>query len=710
MTRREFKASLKGTAAIEGIILAEHCALALLIVASAENDAEKLNGVLRGAGYAVRARWAANGDAAASALKDEPPDLIVCFAGMSTAPLAEIAVWRERLCESVPIIAIGAQINSELIAASIQVGACDLVAIDETERLTMIAARELDNLATRRMLETYRTKVQDYAARIETLVRESGDAIAYAQEGIHVTANPAYLKLFDIARQEDVEDVPVMDLFDPRDHGAVKNALRRAGQGEISTEAISVQARTATGKAFGVRVQFATHELEGNPGVEIAIRSAAVHSEARPSANGDADGLNGPDRRRRFSEQLETALAQAPDDAVALFYIEPDDFSRISTHVGPVKSEAVLRGLAELLRQALGTGDRAVCFAGIAFAALIRRPAVEDLRVWAENLRQSIAGRVFETDEQALMLTCSIGYTVLDGGIDHAEHALRRVCEACAVARQAGGNRIEGERPAALDRLDAHSDAAWAKRISKALQAGNFLLVYQPIASLQGDGAELFDVLARMLDEHRNVSRNDDFISAAERAGLMLGMDRWTLEQTLRQLGEREKTASMRLFVRLSAQSLEEQTSLAWIGQQLNAYAERSAGIKLIFQVQEPVVETHLRETKEFAAGVRKLNCGFAIERLGSGHNSLQLLEHIQLDYAKIDGSILTTLAHDSRQRDRLQDLIDKARGLGIPIIAEHVETADTMAALWHMGVSYIQGNYVQEPEVVMADTHASLD
>jgi EAL domain-containing protein (putative c-di-GMP-specific phosphodiesterase class I) len=107
---------------------------------------------------------------------------------------------------------------------------------------------------------------------------------------------------------------------------------------------------------------------------------------------------------------------------------------------------------------------------------------------------------------------------------------------------------------------------------------------------------------------------------------------------------------------------------------------------------------------------VRKLDCGFAIERLGSGHNSLQLLEHIQPDYAKIDGSICTTLAPDSRQRDRLQDLIDKARSLGIPIIAEHVETADTMAALWQMGVSYIQGNYVQEPEVVMADTHASLD
>ena len=97
----------------------------------------------------------------------------------------------------------------------------------------------------------------------------------------------------------------------------------------------------------------------------------------------------------------------------------------------------------------------------------------------------------------------------------------------------------------------------------------------------------------------------------------------------------------------------------------------------------------------------------FAIEHFGIGHDSARVLASTPMHYLKIDGSLMQSLATDEALRQRVRGYIDTANKRGIATIAERVEDANTMAVLFQLGVGYVQGHYLHEPEVVLSETAA---
>jgi EAL domain-containing protein (putative c-di-GMP-specific phosphodiesterase class I) len=85
--------------------------------------------------------------------------------------------------------------------------------------------------------------------------------------------------------------------------------------------------------------------------------------------------------------------------------------------------------------------------------------------------------------------------------------------------------------------------------------------------------------------------------------------------------------------------------------------------------------------------------------------HTLELIKGV--DYLKIDGSISAVLATDPKRSDMVKKLVEKAQSQGIKTVAERVEKPETMAVLYTLGIEFIQGNIVQEAEVVMTDAKA---
>jgi EAL domain-containing protein (putative c-di-GMP-specific phosphodiesterase class I) len=102
---------------------------------------------------------------------------------------------------------------------------------------------------------------------------------------------------------------------------------------------------------------------------------------------------------------------------------------------------------------------------------------------------------------------------------------------------------------------------------------------------------------------------------------------------------------------------------------------------------------------------LRKLGMKFAIEHFGLARDSKQLLDHIEVDFVKIDGSLMQGLAANETLQDVVRNLTESATRHDVRSIAERVEDANTMAVIWQLGVEFMQGYYVQEPEVVLEDT-----
>ncbi|HYM34855.1 MAG TPA: EAL domain-containing protein [Steroidobacteraceae bacterium] len=223
-----------------------------------------------------------------------------------------------------------------------------------------------------------------------------------------------------------------------------------------------------------------------------------------------------------------------------------------------------------------------------------------------------------------------------------------------------------------------------------------FKLMQQPIASLTGGDRGMYDVLVRMVDESGADVLPSEFMAAAERNDLMKNIDRWVLTASMAFCGSRPV---QRLFVRLSKDSVRDRSLPQWLAIQLKS--TRIDPSRLAFQISEQSAAEHLADASALGSAIRQAGFKFAIEHFGSGRESIRLLGHLAVDYLKIDGTLMQNLAVDTTVQQRVKELVQGARARNVATIAERVEDANTMTVLWQLGVEYIQGYFVNEPEQV---------
>jgi len=221
--------------------------------------------------------------------------------------------------------------------------------------------------------------------------------------------------------------------------------------------------------------------------------------------------------------------------------------------------------------------------------------------------------------------------------------------------------------------------------------------VQQPVASLQGDDPGMFDVLVRMLDQQGKEVLPSEFLPAAERNDLLKNIDRWVVGASLSFAAQRKPGC---LFVRLSRDTLRDNSFLGWLDNQIRA--TRAEPARLCFQVPEEVVATHLVEFKSLASELQQRGFRCALERFGSGRDPQGLLGSVPLNFVKVDGALVQNLTRDAELQQRVRGLVESAKKKGVETIAERVEDANTMAVLWQLGVQYIQGYFVHTPEEVV--------
>lgn len=685
--------------------MTERAFLPVLVLAQAQNHAEKLNSLLRAAGHPVRSTWVGNLDEAEIALTDQRFDFILCFTGLADAPLDMVASLRDELAPGTPLLAVAKSADEPAILEVLGKGARDLVSLDNPQRLEAVVVRELEVLKQARALARAEDTIRGFQSRFESLLTESNDAIAYFQDGIHVSANPAWLERFGYASMEDLEGIPVMDLFATESQKPLKDALRDCAKGKPVPK-LKLQGMHTGGEAFEAELEIRQVEMDGEPALEIAIRQEADTSEleAQMAEVARRDPLTSLYHRHHFVEVLGEEVQRNRKGATrALLFIKPDKFTVVEEKVGPLASDHVLKLLGGLIAQRLAPHDSGARFGGNIFAALVMRHTFKEIEQFAQELTTVVGKTVFEAGGQSTSMTISVGIAVFSAEAANAATLIAHAQQACRQARVAGGNRLKLYEPPVTDKDGNLSDAGWAKTLTSALRTNRFQLVYQPIASLQGDESQMYDVLVRMLGEDGREIMPGEFIPPAIRLGIMVGIDRWILDQAFRIVAQRNQDEQhARFFLRLSDQSLTDATLLPWVHKALQLHNVPAGAV--VFQIAEQSAAKHLKEARMLADASRQFDCGIAIEHFGVGHDPLRLFEHIKPNFVKIDGSFMARLGSDPPKDALVQSIIERSSELGIETVAERVENANTMAVLFGLGVNYIQGNYVQEPEVVMTE------
>jgi EAL domain-containing protein (putative c-di-GMP-specific phosphodiesterase class I) len=207
----------------------------------------------------------------------------------------------------------------------------------------------------------------------------------------------------------------------------------------------------------------------------------------------------------------------------------------------------------------------------------------------------------------------------------------------------------------------------------------------------------MFDVLVRMIDTQGKEVLPSEFMAAAARNDLLKNIDRWVVGASLSFAAQKKPEC---LFVRLSRETVKDDTFLDWLDNHLGS--SRAEPRRLCFQVTEESAATYVTQVKALSGALRARHFRFALESFGGGRDSLGMLAAVPLDFVKIDGAVIGGLAADAQLQQRVRALVEAAQKRSVQTIAERVEDANTMAVLWQLGVQYIQGYFVNEPEEVV--------
>jgi diguanylate cyclase (GGDEF)-like protein len=683
--------------------LVETGAIPLVVLSRQQDPVEVINSTLRSAGHPVHCTWVRDVVALGEALAQSEPQLILlCLAdGEETRAALDT---RKRYATQVPTLLVRESISDTDLSQAIELGAQDVVTLGARQRLQTVAARELQAARVDRTLAGTLATARQYRDQMKAFMTGSTDAIAHVQEGIVVDVNPAWAELFGHQDPATFGGQPLMDYFQQRSHAALKGALVAAAQGRWADHSLQAVAAPPQGPELPVQIELERFEFDGEPAVRLRIATQTRDVSTLTDQLEEAmrlDTATGLLKRATFLEQATHQAAQPLKAGVrAVVYLEPDKLVALDGDLGVLAAEELLDAVGKQLHSQLQPGDVAGRIAGRGFAVLVERGNLRDLEAWAKGTLARIAEAVFPVGEKSVSVTCSAGTAPLIAQGGPLAGALESAVKAAREASAAGGNRLQMPEQQRKTADDENVDRTWAGRIRSALMANRFRLVQQPIASLVGEGATMFDLVVRMLDDQGNELLPSEFIAAAQRTDLIKNIDRWVIGAAMALCVTRKPR---RVFVRLSRSSMRDPTLGPWLAQQLKASGAEAR--RIVFELHEETATGHLKETKALEAMVRPLGFQLAIENFGSGRDPAQLLNHVPVSFVKIDGALMQGLANDRKVQDQVKALVQKARDLGISTIAERVEDANTLAVLWQIGVEFVQGYFVNSPEEVVLES-----
>jgi EAL domain-containing protein (putative c-di-GMP-specific phosphodiesterase class I)/GGDEF domain-containing protein/PAS domain-containing protein len=680
--------------------LPESGAIPLVVLSRQQDPVETINSTLRNAGHPVHCTWVRDVAGLGDALSQHEPQLIfLCVADADETAAALEA--RQRCASQVPVILVRDAVTEADLCGAVALGAQDVVTLQSSQRLQTVAARELHATRLDRALAGTLASARQYRDQMKAFMTGSTDAIAHVQEGIVVDVNPAWAELFGHDDAASLLGQPLMDSFQQRSHAAIKGALVAAAQGRWTDHSLQAVALMPGGTELPVALELERFEFEGEPAVRLRVPTQQRDLESLARQLEEAlrfDTATGLLKRSVFFEQATTQAAQTLKAGLrAVVHLEPDRLSALEGEFDPLAIEDLIEGVGQQLRSQLQPGDIAGRITPRGFAVLVERGNARDLDAWIGRVLKRMSEDVFHVGEHSVSITCSAGAALLNGHGEVLDAPLQAAIKSARAAMAAGGNRLLRPEQAS-DKPDLEEvDRTWAGRIKSALMANRFRLVQQPIASLVGDSEPMVDLVVRMLDDKGEEVLPSEFLAAAQRTDLLKNIDRWVVGAAMSYCAARKQ---QRVFVRLSRDSMRDQTLGTWLQQQV-----RASGVdpsQLVFELQSEVATTHLKDTKELQGLLRHLGFDLAIENFGAGRDAAHLLTHVPARFVKIDGALMQGLANDRSLQEQVKGLVEQAKAHGAITIAERVEDANTMAVLWQLGVEYVQGYFVNSPEEVV--------
>ncbi len=252
-------------------------------------------------------------------------------------------------------------------------------------------------------------------------------------------------------------------------------------------------------------------------------------------------------------------------------------------------------------------------------------------------------------------------------------------------------------------------EIVWLEHIKKALEDDRFVCVYQPIVNLNAEPASNYELLMRMLDEKGKEISPGAFLGVAEKAGLMNEIDRWVIKHAITAIKVKlEEDTSTRFFIKLSNYTLQDSGLIRWLSEQL--HQAELPDHRLVFEITEEAAIMYQQSVKSLISAIKMNRCLVCLDRVGDIENYKELIFSLGLNYMKLSGHLIHDLANNNTNQHSIATIAGYAKEKNILTIAQFVQDPYSLAFLWQKGINYVQGYYLQRPDVALDYNFAQDD
>jgi len=433
--------------------------------------------------------------------------------------------------------------------------------------------------------------------------------------------------------------------------------------------------------------------------VAIALENATINERLISAAL--TDPLTGLPNRRLFADRIEHALErrERTNKRLAVLFLDLDRFKLVNDGLGHAAGDAVLQAVGERLRSVLRAGDTVARLGGDEFGILLEYVAGQaEAYATAQRVLAALSDPL-DIHGRSVSVRASIGLAIdRDDEFLNADELLRDADTAMYRAKANGRGVVAVFEPSMLAHqlarleMDAELRAAVAR--------GEFFVRYQPIVELASGRITEVEALVRWRHPKRGELGPGDFIDASEESGQIVDIGAWVINEACRQARcwqlEHKAERNLRVSVNTSAREVIETSFVDGIE---SALAE--SGLRadcLILEITESMMLGD--ETVAIAAlrRLRSLGVHVVIDDFGTGYSALSYLSQLPVDGLKIDRSFIQGLGVEREKTAIVSATVAFARGLGLAVTAEGIETVEQLRRLIALDCTLGQGFWFARP------------
>jgi len=705
-----------------------HKILRVLILDDSPDDAEQASAALRQAGYMLKTQRLETGVAVEQNLEGSQWDLILCGHGIPNLPAKQVVdlVMHKKLLA--PVIVLTRRIADDELLTLMRAGARDVIIKGQWGRLTPAVERELAVADERRQWLAGREAKDSLEDRYRTMIEASIEAISYVQDGMHMDANPAYLKLFGYDKVDDLKEIPLLNLIDKSDQARFKKALKKP---EGADQAQEFQAVTASGTRISIEVALTPLAIGGQPCVQVVANDISKRKalENKLQSMHQRDSLTGLFSRGHFQTLLDDALKHSGG---ALIGVTVDQLASLNKQLGHVACDRYLVQLGLQLRELAGNSVTLARITGGQFAVLldaktaaqagslesrlrdklgslsagegdqVMNPGISVSHIRLDSShkdRQAVMDQVFKTDTRPTLvpqakpaITPAAPTAPVSSAPPKSKPALTLADIPSLEAAPAPSVATPPPRPPVptmptISVSGAHEDLRAI--LEQGLTHNRMELLFQPIVNLHGDPHCFYEAQLMLIGPDDAAIPPSRYLPSANVPALAGKLDRATMLNVIDTLSKFHLEGRPGIvFVGLTPNAVHDQALLSAV--QMHMKATGLDASKLVLQIDEAALAHDFSATRTFIEKAKEMGCGMAITTFANRSAEPEQLAKLPVDFISIN------CGPDGLSEDELFGTIDAIHAAERLIIARNIEDADLFSTLFSRGVHYVQGDYLQ--------------